>query len=155
MWGLLFGLNGLLIVLFQLRISTACERRSKPRLMALAALLYAAGLGLVGFLTPAVAIVGLAATIGLVTVGEMLLMPVVPSFVSELSPVERRATYQGIALAAVSIGSGIGPPVAGLALDTAPAEALWFGAAALLLLIAGGFVVLGRATDRLGLTAEA
>jgi MFS family permease len=148
-WGLLFGINGLLIVLFQMRISAACERRSKPRVMALAVVLYAAGLGLVAFLTPAVAVGGLAATICLVTVAEMLIMPVVPSFVSELSPVRRRATYQGIALAAISIGSGIGPPVAGLILDTAPPQMLWSGAAVMLLLLAGGFIALGRAADRL------
>jgi MFS family permease len=154
-WGLLFGINGLLIVLFQLRIATACERRSKPRVMALAVVLYAGGLGLVGFVTPSVAVVGLAATICLVTVGEMLLMPVVPSFVSELSPVARRATYQGVALAAISIGSGLGPPIAGLMLDTAPAELLWLGAAGILLLLAVGFVVLGRAADRLAVRADA
>ncbi len=154
-WGLLFGINGLLIVLFQMRISTACERRSKPRVMALAIVLYAAGLGFIGFLTPSTAVAGLATTICLVTVGEMLLVPVIPSFVSELSPVERRATYQGIALAAASIGSGIGPPIAGLTLDTAPPEVLWFGAAAMLLLLAGGFVGLGRAADRLPMSADA
>ena len=47
-WGLLFSLNGILIVLFQMRVSGAAERRSKPRMMALASLLYAAGYAVVG-----------------------------------------------------------------------------------------------------------
>jgi MFS family permease len=143
-WGLLFGLNGLLIVLFQLRVSTAVERRSKPRMMALAVAVHAAGLGLVAFLSPSTAVGKLAVTICLVTVAEMLLMPLVPSFVAELSPTARRGTYQGIVLAASSIGSGLGPPVAGLVLDTAPDHVVWLGSAVVLLAAGAGFIGLDR-----------
>ena len=148
-WGLLFGLNGLLIVLFQLRIATACEGRSKPRVIAAAVALYAVGLAPVALLSPSTAVVGLAITIALVTVGEMLFMPVAAAFVSDLSPVDRRGTYQGIALAAGSIGSGIGPPIAGYVLDMSRGPALWLGAAAILAVVGLGFVVLGRWADRL------
>ena len=148
-WGLLFGLNGLLIVLFQLRVSTACERRSKPRLIAVSAGLYAIGLGLVAILSPATAVPGLAVTICLVTVGEMLLMPVVPSFIAELSPIDRRGTYQGIAMAATAVGSGLGPPIAGLVLDVMPGAVLWLAAALILLGAAAGFLALSRWSDRL------
>src|SRR5665811_339572 len=89
-WGLLFGLNGLLIVLFQLRIATACERRSKPRIMATAVFLYAVGLAPIALLSPSTAVVGLAITIAVVTVGEMLIGPTIAAFVSDLSPVNRR-----------------------------------------------------------------
>jgi len=147
-WGVLFGINGLLIVLFQMRISSAAEHRAKPVLMATATLLYAAGLGFVVLLEPATAVAGLAATIALVTVGEMLIMPVVPAFIAELSPVERRGTYQGIALAASSVGSGVGPPVAGLVLDLAPGPTLWTAVAALLVAVSLGFVLLGRYAAR-------
>lgn len=149
LWGLLFGLNGLLIVLFQLRIAAACEGRSKPRVMAIAVCLYAAGLAPVALLSPSTAVVGLAVTIALVTVGEMLLMPVLAAFVSDLSPVDRRGTYQGIALAAGSVGSGIGPPIAGYVLDTSRGPVLWLATAALLAVVGLGFVVLGRWADRL------
>jgi MFS family permease len=148
-WGLLFGLNGLLIVLFQLRVSTACERRSKPRVIALAVGLYAIGLALVAVLSPATAVPGLAATICLITFGEMLLMPVVPAFIADLSPIDRRGTYQGIAMAATAIGSGLGPPVAGLVLDMLPGAVLWLAAALILLGAGVGFLVLSRWSDRL------
>lgn len=148
LWGLLFGLNGLLIVLFQLRVSAACEGRNKPRVMALALVLYAAGLMVVAVLSPATAMAGLAITIALVTIGEMLLMPIVPAFISELSPPNRRGVYQGIALAAGGVGSGIGPPVAGLVLDTAPGHVLWIGATVILVAVAGCLLILGRWADR-------
>lgn len=148
-WGLLFGLNGLLIVLFQLRVSTACERRSKPRVMAAAAGCYAVALMLVAALSPSTAVAGLALVIILVTVGEMLLLPIVAAFVSDLSPAARRGTYQGIALAAASVGSGVGPPIAGHVLDTMPGSVVWVGAAAILVVVAVLLAALGRWTDRL------
>jgi MFS family permease len=117
--------------------------------MAAAVALYAVGLAPVALLSPSTAVVGLAITIALVTVGEMLFMPVAAAFVSDLSPVDRRGTYQGIALAAGSIGSGIGPPVAGYVLDMSRGPALWLGAAAILAVVGLGFVVLGRWADRL------
>jgi MFS family permease len=154
-WGLLFGLNGLLIVLFQLRIATACERRSKPRVLAVAMTLYAGGLAIVSFLSPATAVVGLAATIATVTVGEMLTMPIVPALISDLSPVHRRGAYQGIAMATTGLGSALGPPIAGRVLDTTDGSALWLGAAALLGLTAIGLLALSRWTDRLRPTGGA
>ena len=153
-WGLLFGLNGLLIVLFQLRIAGASEGRSKPRIMATAVCLYAIGMAPIALLSPSTAVVGLAMTIALVTVGEMLIGPTVAAFVSDLSPVDRRGTYQGIALAAGSIGAGIGPPIAGYVLDQSHGQALWLVAAAVLAVVGVGFLVLARWTDRLA-TADA
>lgn len=148
-WGLLFGVNGILIVLFQMRISTACEGRSKPRLMSLGLLLYMGGLSVVAIVSPAVAVPGLAVTIALVTLGEMVLSPIVPAFVSDLSPVNRRGAYQGLAAAAVGLGSGLGPPIAGYGLDAGWGAALWLGCAGLLGLVAIAMLGLARRVDRL------
>ena len=153
-WGLLFGLNGLLIVLFQLRIAGVSERRSKPRIMAAGVSLYALGLAPVALLSSSTAVAGLAITIAIVTLGEMLIGPTGAAFVSDLSPVNRRGTYQGIALAAGSIGAGIGPPIAGYVLDSSHGQALWLAAAAILAVVGVGFLVLARWTDRLP-TADA
>jgi len=149
LWGLLFGLNGLLIVVFQMRVSRAFEGRSKPRLIALSLVLYMAGLGLVAFLSSVVAVAGLATTIVLVTLGELILMPIVPAFVSDLAPAHRRGAFQGLALAASGLGSGLGTPIAGYILDTGRATGLWLGCAALLGLVAVAFLGLARWTDRL------
>ncbi len=148
-WGLLFGLNGLLIVLFQMRVSARIERRSKPRVMALSLVLYMLGIAIVIPLTPATAVVGLALTITLVTAGEMLLMPTEPAFVSDLSPVGRRGAYQGVALAASGLGSGLGPPIAGQVLDVADGGLLWLGCAAIIGVTAVGLRMLAHWTDRL------
>ena len=153
LWGLLFGLNGLLIVVFQMRVARSFEGRSKPRLIALSLVLYMAGLGLVAFLSSASALPGLAATIVLVTLGELILMPIVPAFVSDLAPVHRRGAFQGLAQAATGLGSAVGPPVAGAILDAGQAAMLWLGCAAILGLVALAFVGLARWTDELALPA--
>ncbi len=148
LWGLLFSLNGIMIVLFQLRIAGAAERRSKPLVMALAMVFYAAGTALVAFLGPSTAIIGLAATVSLVTIGEMMLLPIEPSFVSDLSPIDRRGLYQGLALAAGGLGAAIGPPVSGWVLDTAAPATLWLGSAVLMLAAGGLLVLLSRLVVR-------
>jgi MFS family permease len=148
-WGLLFGLNGLLIVVFQMRVSKAGEKRSKPRLIAASLGLYMAGLAIVAPLSSAIAAPGLAVTIILVTFGEMVLMPIVPAFVSDLAPTHRRGAFQGVALAAGGLGSGLGPPIAGFILDAGQGAALWLGCAAILGVVALALLGLARQTDRL------
>ena len=81
--------------------------------------------------------------------GGMLIGPTVAAFVSDLSPVTRRGTYQGIALAAGSLGAGFGPPIAGYVLDSSHGQALWLAVAAILGVVALAFLVLARWTDRL------
>jgi MFS family permease len=142
-WGLLFSLNGILIVVFQLRISSAVEGRSKAGIMAAAVLVYAIGMMVVSALaTPLPVMPALAVAIVLFTIGEMLLFPTEPAFVSDLSPADRRGRYQGIFLAATGLGTALGPPVGGFVLDAAPGPPLWA-------LAAGVFVVAGAALGAL------
>jgi len=150
-WGLLFSLNGLIIVLFQLRIAVAAERRSKPLMMALSALLYGGGYALVAVTTaaPAIAVAGLAGVIVVVTAGEMLLYPLEAAFVSDLAPTASRGRYQGIAYAAGSLGTALAPPLTGWVLDRAPGPALWILTAGAAGLCATGLALLARLAARL------
>jgi MFS family permease len=143
-WGLLFALNGVLILLFQLRISSLSERRSRPRFMAAGALCSGlAYLVVAGMPGAALVLPFLAGAIVLVTFGEMAFFPVAPSFVSDLSPVAIRGRYQGYLGAATGLGSAMAPALAGAVLDVAPGPAVWLGAAAACGLVAGGLWWLG------------
>ena len=145
--GLLFSLNGLLIVVFQLRVTSLVEGRPKAFVMALAMLGYAAGMAVVALLGgPTWAVPGLAVAIVLFTTGEILLFPQEPSFTSDLSPADRRGRYQGIFLAATGVGTALGPPVGGFLLDAAPGPALWAIASGTFLGACAAFALLGRAT---------
>jgi MFS family permease len=150
-WGVLFSLNGLMIVLFQMRVAAAAERRSKPLMMAVAALFYGAGYTLVAVTTtmPTSAVLGLAAVIVVVTVGEMLLYPLEASFVSDLAPVDVRGRYQGVAFAAGSLGTALAPPITGWVLDSTSGPALWLLTGAAAGLCAVGLAMLARLAARL------
>jgi len=143
-WGLLFALNGILILLFQLRVSSLSERRSRPRFMAVGALcsglayLVVAGMPGADLVLPFIA-----AAVVLVTLGEMAFFPLAASFVSDLSPVAVRGRYQGYLGAATGLGSAMAPALAGAVLDVAPGPAVWLGAAAAMGLIAVGLWWLG------------
>ncbi len=134
-WGLLFALNGLVIVLFQLRVSTMTESWAKPTTMALGMVAYSlAYLAVSAAHAPGLTTVVLAGVVMLATTGEMLVFPVEPAYVSDLSPLPLRGRYQGAFGAAAGLGSGIGPPLGGLALDVLPEPVPW------LLMTAGGLV---------------
>lgn len=148
-WGLLFSLNGIMIVLLQLRLTAFAERFPKPLVMAAATLCYAAGsLATVLLARPGDAVFGLGSTIVLVTLGEILLFPIEPAFVSDLSPVHQRGRYQGIALAAQGLGSALGPPLGGLCLDLAPGPTVWLLTAGTLVGSAVALAGLARFTLR-------
>jgi MFS family permease len=156
MWGLLFSLNGILIVLFQLRISTAVEDRSKAHVMAGGMLLYAAAMAIVALAQdPAWAVPALAATVTIITCGEMLFYPMEAAFVSDVSPADRRGRYQGFLLGAAGLGTALGPPIGGWVLDAAPGAPLWLGTSAIFLACAGALLALGRATRGLPAVQDA
>jgi MFS family permease len=143
-WGLLFALNGILIIALQLRVTSAAERRSRPRFMAAGAVL--SGLGyLVVAAIPGVGLVLplLGMAIVLVTFGEMSYFPVEPSFVSDLSLPSLRGRYQGYLGAAAGLGTAIAPVIGGIVLDVAPGPLVWLGTAAVCAAIAGGLWLLG------------
>jgi MFS family permease len=150
-WGLLFALNGILILVFQLRIMAVAESRNRPRFRAVGALWYAAGY-LVVALVPGVTLAApaLAATVVLVTIGEMCIYPVEPAFMSELSPPERRGRDQGLLGAAIGLGTAIGPLAGGIVLDVAPGPALWLLTALVCLATAAGLWWLGGRIRRTG-----
>jgi MFS family permease len=146
-WGLLFALNGIGIVLFQMRISAATERRRMPRVMAFGIAAYGLGYAVVAAVPGRDAGVAvLASVVILATLGEMLVFPIEPSFVSLLSPISQRGRYQGIFGAAAGLGSAIGPPLGGILLDRLPGAPVWVVTAGACFVAALGLWWLGRWT---------
>ena len=130
-WGLLFAFNGILIVLFQLRLSTLTEGWRKPVTMALGLGMYAAGyLAVAAAHVPGLTTAVLGSVVIFATLGEMLVFPVEPAFVSDLSPLHLRGRYQGVFGAAAGLGSAVGPPLGGLALDRLADPLPWVAIAA-------------------------
>jgi MFS family permease len=120
-YGLLISMNGALIVLFELAITSFVQRFHLLRAVATGYLLAGIGFALTGV---AHTIPALAATVVIWTMGEMIGMPPASAFVAEIAPERFRGRYMGMLSVAWSIGMLAGPPVGTLVFERNPA-ALW------------------------------
>jgi predicted MFS family arabinose efflux permease len=120
-FGLLMGLNGLLVVLLELPITSVVSRFRPEYVLAAANLLTCSGLALTGFTT---GMVMLSATVTAWTFGEMAYSSVVQAHLASLTPPGMVGRYQGVYGAAYAIGTGAGPVIGGAVYAVAP-WALW------------------------------
>lgn len=111
-FGLLIGLNGVLVLLFELPITSAVSRRRQGPVLAVGNLLTGIGLALTGWAT---SMPWLAATVLLWTLGEMMYASVAAAYLGGLAPPGMGGRYQGAYGAAQTLGTGVGPLIGGLA----------------------------------------
>jgi predicted MFS family arabinose efflux permease len=124
-WGLVFGINPVLTVLLQLRVTRwARGLRLDAKLVLALALMSLPFLALPLVGAP-LALVGV--VVVCVTLGEMLWAPASESMVAELAPPDSRGTALGIATAASWLGTASGPAL-GLQVGAAFGEAAMWGA---------------------------
>lgn len=120
-YGFLLGLNGLLIVFFELPLTNLTRRHDAQKLMAVGYALMGGGLALLAF---GAGLEMLILSMVVLTIGEMISSPVASSYMANLAPDEMRGRYMGVAGFSWSIAAGIGP-MAGLALYGIAPEMVW------------------------------
>jgi MFS family permease len=140
-YGLMMSLNAAMVVLFQFPITEFTERHARTTMLALGAVLYAIGFGLVGFVGTAPLF---ALSIAIWTVGEMVHVPVSQAYVADIAPDDMRGRYMGVTGLTWGIGWGIGPFLAGLVMDRADPHYVWYGCLVIGLVAAIAFMRLGR-----------
>jgi len=104
--GLVFTLNTLVIVVFQMPIIHAVERFDPLQVIGLGAFLLCAGFALLA-LTSSIGPIGV--TVLVWTLGEMLTTPLLEGFVANRSAVESRGQYMGLFSAAFSLAFVLAP----------------------------------------------
>jgi MFS family permease len=108
-YGAIFSLNGALVMLCELPLTTITRRFPARRVMALGYLLVGIGFVLNAF---AYGIPALVMCMVIFTFGEMLTMPVSAAFVADLAPANMRGRYLGASgltwATALIIGPGLG-----------------------------------------------
>jgi MFS family permease len=138
-FGLLLSLNGLLVVLFELPLSSFTMRRPPRQMLAIGFLLIGLGFGLTGM---AHSLATLALTVAIWTLGEMVSAPVAYAYVADIAPEHMRGRYQGLFFFSFSSGAILGPAL-GTFLFAHGEMAFWaicggLGLVAALLTVAGG-----------------
>jgi MFS family permease len=120
-FGLLLSLNGILVVLLELPISSLTMRRPAKHMLAIGFLLVGLGFGLTA-LADDLAL--LAATVVIWTLGEMVAAPVGYAYVADIAPEHLRGRYQGLYGLFWGTGSVTGPAL-GTVLFTATVTGFW------------------------------
>jgi predicted MFS family arabinose efflux permease len=112
--GIIFGMNGFMVVAFQLPVTRAVRRLSLPGAMALGSLVYAVSfLGLSAAATFWHLLAGMAA----ITLGELIATPASIAMVSAIAPADRMGRYMGLYSLIASFSWSAGPFVGGVLLD--------------------------------------
>ncbi|WP_051385600.1 MFS transporter [Actinokineospora inagensis] len=120
-FGLLMGLNGLLVAVFELPITGAVATRRPGPVLAVGNVLTGIGLALTGASTTMVL---LAATVVLWTLGEMLYTSLSDAYVGAIAPPTMGGRYQGLYGATIMLACGAGPLIGGAVYAVHP-WALW------------------------------
>jgi MFS family permease len=120
-FGLLIGLNGLLVTLFELPITGAVSARRPGPVLAVGNILMGVGLALTG---ASYTVLLLAATVVLWTLGEMLYSSLANAHLAGLAPPAMSGRYQGLYGAVVMLAGGAGPLI-GAEIYAYRAWALW------------------------------
>lgn len=146
-YGIAISINGIVVVLLGLPLSHLLARLAPFRALAVSALFLGAGFGLTALADSLMALPSYMGSIALWTIGEILFMPVSATVVATFSPAARRGTYQGIARTSWGLSACAGPLVGGFVLQQW-GVALWIGCAVLGIVVACGFLLIGRGSTR-------
>ncbi|MCX5796627.1 MAG: MFS transporter [Elusimicrobia bacterium] len=142
--GLLFTLNGALVVLTQTPISRSLRAVRLSAMLTAGCLLYAAGYCWAGFAT---GFALMAAAMTVVTLGEVTVSPALQTLAANLAPEKLKGRYLGFQGLALQSGAACGPLLGGLGLQVLSprwSPAPWLIIAALAALAAFGFKRFGK-----------
>jgi MFS family permease len=145
-YGLILSLNGVLVVLCELPLTSLTRRFPARAMMAAGYLLIGVGFSLNAF---GHSVSALVACMVIFTFGEMVSMPVSTAYVADLAPVHLRGRYMGVYSLTWSAALIVAPQM-GLRLFGIGPAALWLTCGALAVLAAAIIVPFSRARGNHG-----
>ncbi len=140
-FGLIATTNAIMVVLFQFAVTRVSKRHPALRVTALGTLLYALGVGSVAL---ARGFWGFWASMVVITLGEMLLVPTAATYAANLAPTDMRGRYMSVYGLVWGTASGIASPLGGWMSDTFGPRSIWLGGAVVGLMGSLGFLALSR-----------
>jgi MFS family permease len=145
--GILFSINGFLVVVFQYLITHLFPKRKELTALMIGALVYAIGYFTVG-LADRFAMLVLSMVI--ITIGEMVITPAGHSYASILADPKHRGRYLGFFNLSQTFGWAFGPLLGGILLDAIPGRSpvLWSIISGLAVFSAAGFFVFKKILAR-------
>jgi MFS family permease len=127
-YGLMFTINTIIIVLLEVQLNLATDHWPHRNALALGGALVAIGFGAFAFCRDAI---GITASVIVWTFGEMILFPALSAQVADMAPADRRGEYMGLYTMAWSVAFVLGPWLGTATLASFGSGATWGGAFAL------------------------
>ena len=138
-YGFILSLDAATVVLLQFWVTRRVSKYSPMLMMMVGTLFYLVGFTMYGFVSAYWLFV---VAILLITVGEMIEMPVGQALVARFAPEDMRGRYMAVFGLAWTIPASVGPWAAGLILDNYDPNWVWYAAGIISAVAAAGFYVL-------------
>jgi len=135
-YGILLSTSAITVVLFQLWVTGKTKSRPPFLMMSLGTLFYMVGFTMFGVFDPYVYFV---AAMIVITVGEMIVVPVAQTLAAKFAPEEMRGRYMAAFSLAWSLPQAIGPGLAGVIMDYSNPDFIWLGGGVILAVAAVGY----------------
>jgi MFS family permease len=144
-YGWLMTLNAGMVVIFQFMITRRISNKPPMLILALGSMFYVIGFGMYGFVDVYVLFM---LAMAIITIGEMVIIPVARAYVGKAAPEDMRGRYSGVMGFSWMIPWMIGPLLAGLIMDYGDPNWIWYGSAILGLVATAGFLWLRNGHKR-------
>lgn len=138
-YGFLMTSSAITVVLFQFLVTYLIKKRPPFLTMAVGVLFYVLGFTMFGFVSAYWLFV---TAIVVITIGEMIIMPVSSALTANFAPADMRGRYMAIYGISWGLPAIIGPTAAGLIIDGPNPNLIWFLGGALTLVSAASFYFL-------------
>jgi MFS family permease len=143
-YGFLLTMSAVTVILFQFWTTRRIKKYPPMLMMALGASFYMVGFSMYGFTSAYILFV---LAVVLITVGEMIIMPVGQALAANFAPEDMRGRYLAVFSIAWALPATIGPTAAGLIMDNYNPNWVWYAGGILCLLSVLGFAWLHRETQ--------
>jgi len=147
LYGLIPTANAVMVVLLQLYVTRRTSRHRPLAVMAVGTLFYGLGVGSIAFAT---GFWGFLASMVIVTIGELIVIPTASTYTANRAPETMRGRYMSMLALTMGAGSMVGPLMGGFLNDTFSPSAIWYGGGAAGFLGAMIFFILATNTRKSG-----
>jgi len=138
-FGYILSLNAAIVVLFQFWVTKKVKKHHQLSVMIAGNLLYAVGFAMYGFTN---VYWGFLTAMVIITIGEMIIAPIVQTMVANLAPEDMRGRYMAAYHLGWGIASTVGPLAAGIVIDNYNPNWVWYAGGIICSMVALGYLIL-------------
>ena len=138
-FGYIMSLNAAMVVLLQFWMTRRVKKYHQLSAMMVGNLLYAVGFAMYGFTN---LYWGFLAAMVIITIGEMVIAPIVQTLIANIAPEDMRGRYMAAYHLGWGIAASVGPLAAGIIIDNYNPNWVWYASGIICSMVALGYFVL-------------